>query len=61
MSQEVGWAVSERRPHPAGALGAALTARFFEIGWIARLDGTRAVAPTPAGRRALRRALDLRL
>jgi DNA-binding transcriptional ArsR family regulator len=48
---------SERRPHLAGALGAALTARFFEVGWIARLDGTRAVVATAVGRRALRREL----
>lgn len=48
---------SERRPHLAGALGAALTRRFFEVGWLARIDGTRAVAPTAEGRRALRREL----
>lgn len=48
---------SERRPHLAGALGAAITARFFEAGWLARVDGTRAVVPTSAGRRAFRREL----
>lgn len=48
---------SERRPHLAGALGAALTRRFFEVGWLARIDGTRAVTPTAEGRRALRREL----
>jgi DNA-binding transcriptional ArsR family regulator len=42
---------SERRPHLAGALGAALAARSFELGWIGRLRDTRAVAITPAGRR----------
>jgi hypothetical protein len=40
---------SERRPHAAGKLGAALTSRFFELGWVERLDGTRAVRVTPAG------------
>lgn len=48
---------SERRPHLAGALGAALTARLFEEEWITRVPGTRAVAPTSKGRRALRREL----
>src|ERR671936_3170631 len=38
---------SERRPHAAGKLGAALAARAFELGWVERLDGTRAVRVTP--------------
>jgi DNA-binding transcriptional ArsR family regulator len=45
---------SERRPHLAGALGAALTDRFFEKGYIARKADTRAVTITAAGRRMLR-------
>jgi DNA-binding transcriptional ArsR family regulator len=40
---------SERRPHIAGRLGAALASRCFELGWIARMRDTRAVAITPAG------------
>jgi DNA-binding transcriptional ArsR family regulator len=40
---------SERRPHLAGALGAALTARCFELGWIARLRDSRAVSVTRSG------------
>ena len=40
---------SERRPHAAGKLGAALAARSFELGWVERLDCTRAVRVTPAG------------
>jgi DNA-binding transcriptional ArsR family regulator len=34
---------SERELHVAGALGAALTSRFFELGWIRRRKGGRAV------------------
>lgn len=42
---------SERRSHLAGALGAALAARCFELGWIGRIRDTRAVMITPQGRR----------
>lgn len=48
---------SERELHVAGALGAALATRFFELGWIERRNGSRAVAVTDAGRRLLRRRL----
>jgi DNA-binding transcriptional ArsR family regulator len=48
---------SERRPHLAGALGAALCAHSLAQGWIRRLDGTRAVAITPPGERAFRERL----
>ncbi len=41
---------SERRPHIAGRVGAALCARCLALGWIARQRDTRAVAITPAGR-----------
>jgi predicted transcriptional regulator len=40
---------SERRPHLAGKVGAALCSRCFELGWIARQRDTRAVAITPDG------------
>lgn len=50
---------SERREHLAGALGAALTAKMFEDGWIARLPGGRAVRLTDAGRAGLKRELDV--
>jgi len=40
---------SERRPHLAGAVGAALCARCLETGWVRRIEGTRAVAVTPKG------------
>jgi DNA-binding transcriptional ArsR family regulator len=52
---------SERRPHVAGALGAALADRFFERGWIARVRDGRAVTVTAAGKRGLKATLDLRL
>ena len=41
---------SERELHVAGALGAALTSRLFELGCIVRRDGTRSVAVTETGR-----------
>ena len=41
---------SERELHVAGALGAALTARLFELGCIVRRDTTRSVTLTDAGR-----------
>ncbi|MGR6319310.1 helix-turn-helix domain-containing protein [Micromonospora soli] len=47
---------TERRPHLAGALGAALNRRFLDLGWTVRGTG-RAVRLTPAGRPALAAAL----
>jgi DNA-binding transcriptional ArsR family regulator len=41
---------TERRPHLAGSIGAGLTARCFELGWIARTADSRAVLITQAGR-----------
>jgi DNA-binding transcriptional ArsR family regulator len=52
---------TERRPHLAGALGAAMAQRFAELGWVARLPGTRALRVTPGGRAALRRLFGLEL
>ncbi|TML16973.1 MAG: winged helix-turn-helix transcriptional regulator [Actinobacteria bacterium] len=43
---------SERELHVAGALGAALADRFFELGWIRRRDGNRSVEVTARGRDA---------
>lgn len=40
---------SERRHHLAGSLGASLTNRLFELGWIERIPGGRAVRVTPEG------------
>ena len=41
---------SERELHVAGALGAALADRFFELGWIRRREGNRSVEVTAHGR-----------
>jgi DNA-binding transcriptional ArsR family regulator len=41
---------SERRPHVAGAVGAALCDCCFALNWVRRIEGTRAVAVTPKGR-----------
>jgi len=48
---------TERRPHIAGALGAALCSRFFALGWIARRRETRALRVTHRGARAFRKLL----
>ena len=40
---------SEQKPHLAGAVGAALAARYFDLGWVQRPPNTRAVAIAPAG------------
>lgn len=34
---------TERRPHIAGAVGAAIAQRCFDLGWIDRIRGTRAL------------------
>ncbi|MCZ2122605.1 MAG: ArsR family transcriptional regulator [Anaerolineales bacterium] len=49
---------SERKPHIAGALGAALTQRLFTLKWIARIDGSRAVRVTNSGYERFKRELD---
>jgi DNA-binding transcriptional ArsR family regulator len=52
---------SERRDHLAGALGAAIATRFFELGWIERTPSSRAVRVTEAGRAGLEHELAVRL
>lgn len=52
---------SERRPHLAGATGAALAERLLELGWIERTAHSRAVTLTPAGRLQLRRTLGVKI
>ncbi len=50
---------TERRPHLAGALGAAIVDRFLETGWIRRRRDDRAVSVTPLGQRRLREELGI--
>jgi len=42
---------TERRPHIAGPVGAALTRRYFDLSWIERMKDSRAVMVTAAGKR----------
>jgi hypothetical protein len=51
---------SERRPHLAGAVGAALCVRAFEENWIRRTKSSRAVAVTPKGWRVFRETIGAR-
>ncbi len=51
---------TERVPHLAGALGAALFSRMGELGWIAALPETRALRVTHRGARELERRLGVR-
>jgi DNA-binding transcriptional ArsR family regulator len=50
---------TERRPHLAGALGAAIATTFFTREWLRRLPGSRAVAVTELGSEFLERELGL--
>jgi DNA-binding transcriptional ArsR family regulator len=42
---------TERRPHIAGAVGAAITKRYFDLRWLERMNRSHAVVVTPLGRR----------
>jgi DNA-binding transcriptional ArsR family regulator len=52
------WSV--RRPHLAGALGAALLARFFALHWASRAKSSRVVHFSAIGERALRERFSYR-
>ncbi|MFG1805109.1 ArsR/SmtB family transcription factor [Streptomyces sp. NPDC049040] len=53
---------TERRHHLAGAVGAALCLRAFDLGWVERIGSGRALRVTADGERALhdQLAIDLR-
>jgi DNA-binding transcriptional ArsR family regulator len=51
---------SARRPHLAGALGAAILDRVFDLGWARRGKGTRVVLFSALGERSLRARFALR-
>ena len=50
---------TERRPHIAGAVGAAITKRYFDLGWLERLKRSHAVIVTPLGRRGFRKTFGI--
>ena len=52
---------SERRPHVAGRLGAALCEHALGVGWIERVSYSRAITVTPIGRDSLLKLFDVRL
>lgn len=52
---------SERRPHVAGAVGAALCRHCFDRGWMRRIEHSRALTITPVGLRALAERFGVRL
>lgn len=52
---------SERRPHLAGALGAAVQGAFLEKGWIHKTRESRAVRVSESGREWLARALRIEI
>ena len=52
---------SERRPHLAGALGAALLEQMFRRGWIARVRSSRIIRVTAKGREEIYRLFRLAL
>ncbi|MFD7402947.1 ArsR/SmtB family transcription factor [Streptomyces sp. NPDC059866] len=50
---------TERRPHLAGAAGAALCRHALDAGWCVRIGSARAVKVTPEGERALSELLGI--
>jgi DNA-binding transcriptional ArsR family regulator len=52
---------SERRPHLAGTVGAAICAHSMDKGWTRQLDKTRAVLITPKGERIFREKFGARI
>jgi len=52
---------TERQPHIAGALGAALTKRCFDLGWTERMKHSSAVIVTASGKHGFRKTFGIRM
>jgi len=52
---------TERRPHLAGSLGSAIAGRLLDLGWLARMPGSRALRVTSDGVTGLRDEFGLNL
>jgi DNA-binding transcriptional ArsR family regulator len=50
---------TERRPHVAGTVGAAITKRLFDLGWIEKMKRGHAVGVTPSGRRGFQESFGI--
>ena len=50
---------TERRPHIAGVVGAALTTRYFDLGWMERMKRSQAVVVTPLGRQGFQKTFGI--
>lgn len=50
---------TERRPHIAGPVGAAITKRCFDLGWLEKMSRSQAVAVTPLGQRGFLRTFGI--
>ena len=53
--------LTERRPHIAGALGAAFCTHCFAVGWISRVKDSRAVAVTRKGSAGFKESLGIEI
>jgi len=51
---------SERRPHLAGSIGAAILDQVLAAGWLRRSEGSRALQVTPVGQRGFHDRFGLR-
>jgi DNA-binding transcriptional ArsR family regulator len=52
---------TERRLHLAGSLGAAVTDRLLDLGWVVRRRGNRSVSVSPTGESELRARLGIKV
>ena len=50
---------TERRPYLAGAIGAAMTKRYFDLGWMERMNRSHAVTVTPLGRHGFQKTFGI--